>query len=55
MVAATAVPKLIDPLVPSGEALAAVLLQLFFAAVGSCGSVRLVLQQGTELFAFAFI
>lgn len=41
---ATAVPRLLEPLVSSGEGIAAVLLSFFFAAVGESDNTHLVCQ-----------
>lgn len=52
---ATAFPNLTRPLVPAADAVAAALLQVFFAAVGAAGSVAAVLGSAPSLFAFCGI
>jgi uncharacterized membrane protein len=52
---ATAAPRALAPLVPSGEAVANVLLHIFFASVGAAGSVRAVLSTAPSLFAFCAV
>lgn len=49
---ATASPRLVAPLAPAGDAVAGVLLHIFFASVGAAGSVRAVLSTAPALFAF---
>lgn len=52
---ATCVPGLLKPLVPSAEGIAAILMQIFFAAVGAAGSIRTVIQTAPSLFLFSSI
>ena len=52
---ATAFPSALSPLVSAGEAVAGVLLHIFFASVGAAGSVRAVLSTAPSLFAFCAI
>lgn len=52
---ATAVPRLLAPIVPSAEGLAAILMQVFFASVGANGSVAQVMHNAPSLFVFSFI
>lgn len=52
---ATAFPGLTRPLAPAADAVAAALLQVFFAAVGAAGSVAAVLGSAPSLFAFCGI
>jgi len=52
---ATSFPALLAPLVPAGEAVAGVLLHIFFASVGAAGSVRAVLSTAPSLFAFCAV
>ena len=55
VVLATAFPGLTRPLAPAADAVAAALLQVFFAAVGAAGSVAAVLVSAPSLFAFCGI
>ncbi len=52
---ATAAPRLVAPLVPSGAGLAAILMQVFFASVGASGSIAAVLATAPSLFLWSFI
>ncbi len=52
---ATAAPRLVAPLVPSGAGLAAILMQIFFASVGASGSISAVLSTAPSLFLWSFI
>ena len=52
---ATAFPKRLAVLEPSGNLIANVLLGLFFAAVGARGSIASVAREAPALFAFAAI
>jgi uncharacterized membrane protein len=52
---ATACPAALAPLATSGEAVAGVLLHIFFASVGAAGSVRAVLSTAPALFAFCAV
>ena len=52
---ATAFPSFTRPLAPAADAVAAALLQVFFAAVGAAGSVAAVLGSAPSLFAFCGI
>ncbi|KAK9811913.1 hypothetical protein WJX72_012330 [[Myrmecia] bisecta] len=52
---ATLMPRMLSPLVSSGEGIAAILMQVFFASVGANGSVAAVLATAPVLFAFSFI
>lgn len=50
---ATCAPGLVAPLAASGEGLAAILMQVFFAGVGANGSVAAVVATAPALFAFS--
>ena len=50
---ATLAPGALQPLVSSGEALATILMQLFFASVGASGNIRTVLRTAPMLFAWS--
>jgi len=52
---ATAFPARMGRLVPSGEAIAAILMQLFFAAIGAAGSVSAVAKTAPSLFLFCAV
>ncbi|TKW37327.1 hypothetical protein SEVIR_1G039800v4 [Setaria viridis] len=52
---ATLFPSQIGKLAPSGEAMAVVLMQVFFAVVGTNGSVGNVLDTTPAIFTFAFV
>jgi uncharacterized membrane protein len=52
---ATLFPSQVGKLAPSGEAMAVVLMQVFFAVVGANGSVGNVLDTTPGIFAFAFV
>ncbi|GBG00384.1 hypothetical protein Rsub_13136 [Raphidocelis subcapitata] len=52
---ATAFPALLGRIAPSGEGLAVLLMQVFFAAVGASANVSLVLRTAPVLFAFSAI
>jgi uncharacterized membrane protein len=53
--AATLFPKRLAPLAPSGEGLAAIIMQTFFAAVGASADVGLVVRSAPVLFAFSAV
>jgi len=53
--AATLFPRALAPLAPSGEGLAAVIMQTFFAAVGASADVGLVVRSAPVLFAFSAV
>ena len=52
---ATIAPRLLAPVIPSGEGLAAILMQLFFASVGASGNIREVLKTAPMLFAWSAV
>lgn len=52
---ATAFPRALGALAPSGAGLAALLMQVFFAAVGASADVGLVVRTAPVLFAFSAI
>ncbi|CAM8911809.1 unnamed protein product [Rhodiola kirilowii] len=52
---ATAFPTQFNHLAPSGEALAMILMQVFFAVVGASGSIRSVITTAPSIFLFALI
>lgn len=53
--AATLFPKRLAPLAASGEGLAAIIMQTFFAAVGASADVGLVVRSAPVLFAFSAV
>ncbi|KAK9813720.1 hypothetical protein WJX73_005290 [Symbiochloris irregularis] len=52
---ATAIPKVLAPLVASGEGIAAILLHVFFGAVGANASISAVIESCPALFFFCFL
>uniref|UniRef100_A0ACD6A8I5 Uncharacterized protein n=1 Tax=Avena sativa TaxID=4498 RepID=A0ACD6A8I5_AVESA len=52
---ATLFPNHIGKLAPSGEAMAVILMQVFFAVVGANGSISNVINTTPGIFAFAFM
>ncbi|KAF8718892.1 hypothetical protein HU200_025207 [Digitaria exilis] len=52
---ATLFPTHVGKLAPSGEAMAVILMQVFFAVVGANGSIANVLNTTPSIFAFAFV
>ena len=52
---ATCLPRLVAPLTASGEGLAAILMQLFFASVGASGSIATVVRTAPALFLWSLI
>ncbi|GIM12969.1 hypothetical protein Vretimale_16155, partial [Volvox reticuliferus] len=52
---ATAVPRLLAPLVPSAEGLAQLLMQIFYATIGASANVSLVIQTAPVLFLFSLL
>ncbi|XP_058205988.1 uncharacterized protein LOC131319645 isoform X1 [Rhododendron vialii] len=52
---ATVLPKHFGYLAPGGEAIAVVLMQIFFAVVGANGSIRNIILTAPNIFVFAFI
>ncbi|CAL5068441.1 unnamed protein product [Urochloa decumbens] len=52
---ATVFPSQVGKLAPAGEAMAVILMQVFFAVVGANGSVGNVLNTTPSIFAFAFV
>ncbi|KAL6541543.1 hypothetical protein OROGR_011029 [Orobanche gracilis] len=55
VVLATAFPKQFDYLAPSGEAMALILMQVFFTVVGASGSIRNVASTAPSIFLFALV
>ncbi|KAL0548701.1 hypothetical protein IC582_013165 [Cucumis melo] len=55
VVLATIFPKLFAYLAPSGEAMALILMQVFFAVVGASGNVWSVINTAPSIFIFAFV
>jgi uncharacterized membrane protein len=53
VVAATAFPKFFSNLSQTGTALGVVFVQMFFAASGAAGSIRMVMEQAPALFLFS--
>lgn len=52
---ATFLPRNIAILAPSGESLAAIMMQLFFASVGASGNIRVVINTAPMLFLWSSI
>ncbi|KAL3653552.1 hypothetical protein CASFOL_003233 [Castilleja foliolosa] len=52
---ATAFPKQFAYLAPSGEAMALILMQVFFAVIGASGSIRNVISTAPSIFLFALV
>ena len=52
---ATAFPKRVGALAPSGEALAAIVMQCFFVVIGASGSIRMMLNTAPSLFFYSFV
>ncbi|CAK9176898.1 unnamed protein product [Ilex paraguariensis] len=55
VILATTLPKQFAYLAPSGEAMALILMQVFFAVVGASGSVRNVINTAPSIFLFALV
>lgn len=55
LVLATIFPYQFTYLAPSGEAVALILMQIFFAVVGASGSIRNVLSTAPSIFLFALV
>ncbi|KAK6135256.1 hypothetical protein DH2020_030999 [Rehmannia glutinosa] len=55
VVLATAFPNQFAYLAPSGEAMALILMQVFFAVVGASGSIRNVISTAPSIFLFALV
>ncbi|KAL3834343.1 hypothetical protein ACJIZ3_009079 [Penstemon smallii] len=55
VVLATAFPKQFAYLAPSGEAMALILMQVFFAVVGASGSIMNVISTAPNIFFFALV
>ncbi|XP_019087618.1 PREDICTED: uncharacterized protein LOC104753361 [Camelina sativa] len=55
VVLATIFPSQFDHLAPSGEAMALVLMQVFFAVLGASGNIRSVISTGPSIFMFALL
>ncbi|KAG4172672.1 hypothetical protein ERO13_A11G011700v2 [Gossypium hirsutum] len=55
VILATLFPKQFGELAPAGDALALVLMQVFFGVVGASGSVRNVIETAPGIFLFAMI
>lgn len=53
--AATLFPKFFSRISETGTAVGVTFIQMFFAASGAAGSIRLVIQQAPALFAFSAI
>lgn len=53
VVAATIFPKFFSRLSETGTALGVAFIQMFFAASGAAGSIKMVIQQAPSLFAFS--
>ncbi|CAN6860827.1 unnamed protein product [Brassica oleracea] len=55
VVLATIFPSQFDHLAPAGEAMALVLMQVFFAVLGASGNIRSVIDTGPSIFIFALL
>uniref|UniRef100_A0A7N0VLJ3 Membrane protein YjcL n=1 Tax=Kalanchoe fedtschenkoi TaxID=63787 RepID=A0A7N0VLJ3_KALFE len=55
VILATAFPAQFNHLAPSGETLAIILMQVFFAVVGASGNIRSVINTAPSIFVFALI
>ncbi|CAN1264514.1 Uncharacterized membrane protein YjcL [Linum perenne] len=55
VVLATAFPSQFNYLAPTGEAMAMILMQVFFAVVGASGNVWSVIQTAPSIFMFALV
>ncbi|TYI53540.1 hypothetical protein E1A91_D11G011900v1 [Gossypium mustelinum] len=55
VILATLFPKQFGELAPAGDALALVLMQVFFGVVGASGSIRNVIETAPSIFLFAMI
>ncbi|KAG8638381.1 hypothetical protein MANES_14G023100v8 [Manihot esculenta] len=55
VILATAFPTQFNYLAPSGEALALILMQVFFTVVGASGNIWLVIKTAPSIFMFAFV
>ncbi|KAJ0658263.1 hypothetical protein HanLR1_Chr14g0555791 [Helianthus annuus] len=55
VILATLLPKQIGYLAPAGDAVAAILIQVFFAVLGASGSIWNVMRVAPSIFIFAFI
>lgn len=52
---ATVFPKPFASLAPSGEAMAVILIQVFFGVIGASGSIRSVMNTAPSIFLFSFV
>lgn len=52
---ATAFPKRVGGLAPSGEALAAIVMQCFFVVIGASGSIKMMWTTAPCLFLYSFV
>jgi len=52
---ATLFPKRVGSLAPSGEALAAIVMQCFFVVIGASGSIKMMLNTAPSLFLYSFV
>ncbi|MED6107677.1 hypothetical protein PIB30_016296 [Stylosanthes scabra] len=55
VILATLFPKPFSSLSPSGEAMAVILMQVFFAVIGASGSIWSVINTAPSIFLFAFV
>ncbi|XP_056849625.1 uncharacterized protein LOC108836233 [Raphanus sativus] len=55
VVLATIFPSQFDHLAPAGEAMALVLMQVFFAVLGASGNIRSVIDTGPSIFIFGLL
>eukprot|EP00798_Chlamydomonas_sp_ICE-L_P030420 gene30420-35425_t len=55
VILATAVPKLMNPIVPSAQGMARILMQIFCAAIGASANVELVVRTAPILFLFSAV
>ncbi|GMH08960.1 hypothetical protein Nepgr_010800 [Nepenthes gracilis] len=55
VILATVFPRLFNHLAPAGEAMAMILMQVFFTVVGASGSIWNVIQTAPSIFMFALV
>ncbi|CAI9092282.1 OLC1v1027479C1 [Oldenlandia corymbosa var. corymbosa] len=55
VILATAFPKVFTHLAPSGEAMALILMQVFFTVIGANGSIQNVIRTAPSIFFFALV
>ncbi|KAA8539952.1 hypothetical protein F0562_026644 [Nyssa sinensis] len=55
VILATVLPRHFGYIAPAGDAIAVILMQVFFAVVGASGSIRNVITTAPSIFMFAFV